>query len=100
MPCSSDKFGLFLFAYLSASIFQQCATPDGAKLVQWLVNPMHVPAFGNPPMQHRHSVLDGYLHENEGKTRQLRVNALMERTVWASWLFWRVWMVNWNLTKL
>jgi hypothetical protein len=63
---------------------------------------MHVPASGKALMQmeYLHSVLDGYLHEDEGKVSQLQMEALVARTVWVLWVFWRVWMVRRKLTKL
>ncbi|KAH7082939.1 hypothetical protein BKA63DRAFT_460863 [Paraphoma chrysanthemicola] len=78
------------------SIFRDYPTPSGASFAQWLHNPMNVPpgTVLLVQMQHRGSVLDGYLNEDEVAVRQIAGPALIDRTVRVLKLYWWLWMAN------
>jgi hypothetical protein len=83
------------------SVFRDYPTPDGARFVQWLAAPIHVPVPCNLPsqMHHQRSFLDGFLAEDETSLRQVAPVALVDRTVGVLKLFWELWMRNRELKR-
>ncbi|KAH5405252.1 hypothetical protein HBI88_235410 [Parastagonospora nodorum] len=81
-------------------IFRAYPTPNGARFVQWLATPILGPEgrYGRlempEQMEHRVSMLDGYLNEHETVVRRVESRAMLKRTVGVLGLLWEVWRRN------
>lgn len=84
------------------SLFRDYPTPNGARFMQCLDSPIHVPDGCKVPGQkgHRESVLDGYLDEDEFVARKVEKRALVERTVRGLRLYWEIRRSNRKWLKL
>jgi len=82
------------------AIFRAYPTPNGARFVQWLISPILGPQGHHgrhempAQMQHRVSMLDGYLNEDETVIRRVEGGAMLERTVGVLRLLWEMWRRN------